>query len=734
MTVQSSFKKAAESIRAFRNELILTGSGTDKTSSALGRLRAGANNGSTAMGKLKGGLGDAGGSLDKSKSATDKFKTSLDKLKSSADKTKAALKDVKNQAEAVEKSVGKAGKNADKGGKSMGSLGKGLKGAGRAQKGLNLAMAASPFGLVMTLLTPLIAQFVNMDKVTALVRKGLTAAWSHIKSSSQSAAKILGPLFKGVVNGFLTPTRMLVRGLNVLIGGLNHVKFKVPGWVPVIGGKGFAVVKITSGTVGGGGLVASWTIPKLASLKGVWHLGFTVDTRAGAVGGNTPATVYPRLTAPDGEYVTPPTAPYTFSDAASVQPPSELYQISLKTDVAVECLQVTDRSWPDLDSYTAEEWEQKGRWAKGAVLDDATVPLYDVPKISGSQWDALTEIARATMSTAEFDEQGVFRWRGPGRFRTVPARPDLTVTTRRDIAALTVSEEIDACRNHCEQPYQDWTGISHTYSDTVVREVRPGGWVEVAYAIAEEELDVGPLQIEDDVAPVGGHRVRFGSAAAGGTSVKGAVTVSSRRDGPNYLVRFANHGTASVWTVTKDGKPSVQIVPQKRTGDPRLRSFAWYNTTSQAAYGKQVYQAPATDWVQQQQVASDLSHAMLDAGRYPVPVLGEVEVLHDPRIQLGDVVRVVDTSGATLDTLAWVVGIRTTCQAGAAPQQTLTLRGTSYNGVPTDSGLTPDPPVDPEYGNQRTYALIDAQNATLDALTTSRITYRELLKAPGGAA
>ncbi|MFJ1605571.1 hypothetical protein ACIOHS_19695 [Streptomyces sp. NPDC088253] len=240
MTVQSSFKKAAESIRAFRNELILTGSGTDKTSSALGKLRTGANNGSTAMGKLKGGLGDVGGSLDKSKSATDKFKTSLDKLKSSADKTKAALKDVKNQADAVEKSVGKAGKNADKGGKSMGGLGKGLKGASTAQKGLNLAMRANPFGLVMTLLTPLITQFVNMDKVTALVRKGLTAAWSHIKSSSQSAAKILGPLFKGVVNGFLTPTRMLVRGLNILIGGLNHVKFKVPDWVPVIGGKGFA--------------------------------------------------------------------------------------------------------------------------------------------------------------------------------------------------------------------------------------------------------------------------------------------------------------------------------------------------------------------------------------------------------------------------------------------------------------------------------------------------------------
>ncbi|MYW68764.1 hypothetical protein GTY65_32500 [Streptomyces sp. SID8379] len=74
---------------------------------------------------------------------------------------------------------------------------------------------------------------------------------------------------------------------------------------------------------------------------------------------------------------------------------------------------------------------------------------------------------------------------------------------------------------------------------------------------------------------------------------------------------------------------------------------------------------------------------MLDAGRFPVPVLGEVEVLHDPRIQLGDVVRVVDVTGAELDTLAWVVGIRTTCQAGAAPQQTLTLRGTAIENLGT---------------------------------------------------
>ncbi|MDX2908705.1 hypothetical protein [Streptomyces griseiscabiei] len=198
---------------------------TDKLDGSLGRLKSQAGLVNTGVGKARTG--------------SDRLKSSLDRLKSSADKTKTALQGVKQQADAVEKSVGRAGKNADKGGKSMGSLGKGLKGASLAQKGLNLAMAASPFGLIMTLLGPLIAQFVNMDKVAALVKRGLVAAWSAIKSASSSAAKMLGPLFKGVVNGFMLPSRMLIRGLNALIGSLNRVKIKVPDWVPVIGGKGF---------------------------------------------------------------------------------------------------------------------------------------------------------------------------------------------------------------------------------------------------------------------------------------------------------------------------------------------------------------------------------------------------------------------------------------------------------------------------------------------------------------
>ncbi|MFI6644289.1 hypothetical protein [Streptomyces sp. NPDC050504] len=121
----------------------------------------------------------------------------------------------------------------------MGNLGKGLKGASLAQRGLNLAMAANPFGLVMVLLAPLIGQFVKMDKIVAIVQKTVINAWSRIKSASQTAAAFLKPVFKSVVDGFAMPVKMLVVGLNLLFRALNKVKFKMPGWVPKIGGKGF---------------------------------------------------------------------------------------------------------------------------------------------------------------------------------------------------------------------------------------------------------------------------------------------------------------------------------------------------------------------------------------------------------------------------------------------------------------------------------------------------------------
>ncbi|MGK5639709.1 hypothetical protein ACSNOK_15560 [Streptomyces sp. URMC 126] len=169
------------------------------------------------------------------------------------------------------------------------------------------------------------------------------------------------------------------------------------------------------------------------------------------------------------------------------------------------------------------------------------------------------------------------------------------------------------------------------------------------------------------------------------------------------VLRFTNFGDKTLHLVTKDGKPSLVVQPVKPSADPPSRSQESADRESQRYYGRQQYLAPAGDWVQDRATAKRLADALITAGAFPVPVLSDVEVLYDPRIQLGDVVRVQDSAGAELDTLAWVVGIRTEAAAGTITQ-TLTLRGTCPNGMPMGYWLAADPPVDPEAGRRRTYA------------------------------
>jgi hypothetical protein len=242
--------------------------GADKTQSSLGKLKTSAVQGDTAIGKIKTAATNADGGLGKARTGTDKLKSSLDKLKSAAKGAHGELQTVKKQADAVETSVGKAAKNADKGGKSMGSLGKGLKGASLAQKGLNLAMSASPFGLVMTLLTPLIAQFINMDKITAVLRKGVEYAMKHIGSAVGSLVKSAGPMLKGLGNAMLTPWTGLAMALNALFGILAGIHISIPDWVPKYGGRGFSFPRLSVPVprLAAGGVVQARTGGTLALL------------------------------------------------------------------------------------------------------------------------------------------------------------------------------------------------------------------------------------------------------------------------------------------------------------------------------------------------------------------------------------------------------------------------------------------------------------------------------------
>ncbi|MET7569680.1 hypothetical protein ABZT04_14435 [Streptomyces sp. NPDC005492] len=492
----------------------------------------------------------------------------------------------------------------------------------------------------------------------------------------------------------------------------------------------FATGQLTvgSGTTDGTFLNSNWNnITSVQTLKGVWHIGVFIDTVT--TGTSVYPTVQPRLTGPDGTVFLG--ALHQITDAYGIQPASELRELKLVTDLAVEGVQLTGglTAMPSTSVF-----DQSGTWTKAAELDDAVLPLYSVPRVSGSQWEVVGQIAKASMATAEFDEQGIFRWRNHTRFATTPTGADLTLTSVRDIASLTLTEEIDACRNYVSQPAKIWEDFGldsgTTYTDTVVRTVPANGTLTVSYVMADEEFDIGPPSTDDDSVTTAGSQVRFATTKTGTTAVKGAVDVLTRREDGYLVVRFSNRTAQTLYTAKKDGTPSVYLQTLKPKADPVDRSAVAYvaGTPSEKYYGRQEHTGDSTDWVQDLTSAQAIADALYKAGAYPVPVIGDVEVLYDPRVQLGDVIRLTDASGTRLDTLAWVVGISTTATADAGVRQTLTLRGTQPNGTPADAGLSPDADAAPTALTLATYASVTAAFPTLSALTASGCTWGQILE------
>ena len=115
--------------------------------------------------------------------------------------------------------------------------------------GVAVNILTSPITLVIAAIAALIAIVVllveNWDKVKEVASK----VWNGIKSVWSSAAswfksKVLDPIkngFKSFGNGIISYyegiANLAIKAVNKIIGAVNKIKFNIPDWVPVIGGK-----------------------------------------------------------------------------------------------------------------------------------------------------------------------------------------------------------------------------------------------------------------------------------------------------------------------------------------------------------------------------------------------------------------------------------------------------------------------------------------------------------------
>ncbi|KJK48924.1 hypothetical protein UK23_15500 [Lentzea aerocolonigenes] len=393
-------------------------------------------------------------------------------------------------------------------------------------------------------------------------------------------------------------------------------------------------------------------------------------------------------------YLSGPGNPYTVDDTSlfDPMPRSNLNYVQLTSGVPCEAVQVSIRNSPP----TQAEFEQQG-WTRGAVLDEIGSELAAIPPVNGSAWDVITDVAQAEQATAEFDALGIFRWRTNRRFLNPSFDKVHVATSEREIASIKVFEAIDNVRNVVDVPYQTYQPgtAALRFTEPRVQQI-PNASLSLTYEYDVTEYDSAPPVVYVTTPPENTSRVRFATDLDGRAGVHGAVETTVERDGTKLTVTFRNVLNQHLVLVTSGGASSLAIYS---TGlaqrSPSRMSWRSTDNPSRARYGPQVYQVPATPWIQTFQAARRVANYLLSVASAPLPTLGDVEILPDPRIELGDLVAVIDNVGARLSLLAWVVGIRLSGDNTGSIKQILSLRAIDSPGPPTDTGLSPDPLLDP---------------------------------------
>lgn len=118
------------------------------------------------------------------------------------------------------------------------------------------------------------------------------------------------------------------------------------------------------------------------------------------------------------------------------------------------------------------------------------------------------------------------------------------------------------------------------------------------------------------------------------------------------------------------------------------------NLASIARYGVQALEIGASPWVQNAWWADNLSLRLVAWTAWPVPLTGQINILPDPRIQIGDAVRIVDAEGVRIDGIYRVLGY-SVAGSGSTVSMSLDVRPLSRPSQPSDAGLTTEPILDP---------------------------------------
>lgn len=347
--------------------------------------------------------------------------------------------------------------------------------------------------------------------------------------------------------------------------------------------------------------------------------------------------------------------------------------------------------WPAMPS-TADI--QAALAAEMALIDTAALEVEMLPAIDGrDSWELAQEVASAELGSFGFDETGRARFRNRASLNgsTAPVR-----TLGSDLVDdVSGSVSIDSIRTRVTAPLKrEWLLLSglgaSTAASTAVPALTVGRVLTIPPGRSEHLLETsGRVQLEQSRvailhstnSPGGVWDVPHGMTLCSATNGSGHITATQASSvtatmhpvdaGTIKLVVtnqmattwYAVWPTGSTWDIGaygyKAGDPAVwvlgRLVTEKSSPVDALVDVT--DNSAVATWGIRTLALPANAWRQSKAAVTAFASSVLADLRGPRVEVGRVTIPGDPRLEIGDVIRLTDWAGVVPTVDARITGI-----------------------------------------------------------------------------
>lgn len=298
---------------------------------------------------------------------------------------------------------------------------------------------------------------------------------------------------------------------------------------------------------------------------------------------------------------------------------------------------------------------------------DGTVPFDETQDV----WQALTELADAEFAAVYFDGRGRPHYRT--RYSDVTATGQTvqrTLTTLNSLRELDYASGAPQLANVITVPY---TPIATSLNAQVWKP-------SAAIRIPASSSVVFTVALPGVLMPGGGTTFSLGNANTkpdgSGTVVSTGLGMGVTPSGSKMGISLSNANAFDVWTVDNTGNTNVTVTSSYLTSGTTTTIDPLRDDESARRYDSQsiVNGVAESKWRQRADSATTIAQLLLADLAFPRPVLTNVKIVGDPRLEIGDLVRIVDPDGLGLDGNYRITGINPTYSATEGFTQSISAR------------------------------------------------------------